>query len=564
MRTNAPPVLDGDDRDALLAGLIADLTDAQRLGRTPDLDAAARSHPDLAAELRELWAAASVAEELARFPGADDPTGCWSADDRPDLLDPADPPRFVGKYEILGELGRGGMGVVHLARQPDLNRVVAIKRLLRGASASEDDMARFRAEAASAARLSHPHIVAVHDVGVERDVPFLVMRYVEGTTLARKLADGPLPPRAAATLLAPICRAVAHAHERGVLHRDLKPSNILIDLDGQPLVSDFGLAKRIDLGDELGPTITGAILGSPSYMAPEQASTRRATVGPPADVYSLGAILYQMLTGRPPFQAASPIDTMLMVLEQDPVPPRVFNPRANPDLEMVALKCLQKRPENRYPTAAALADDLDAFLLGQPVSARSTRFRDLAGRYLGETPHAALLENWGELWMYHSVALLVFYAATWWLLAHGVAARWPYVLIFSVGLGCWAALFWRLRRRRGPVTFVERQLAHVWGAGVLGVNLLLGAEWLLDMPVMRLAPLLTITNGMLFVVKGGILSGEFYVQGALLFLTLIPATLYPPIAIPSFALVSAGCFFVTGLKYHLRHLKARRADRAEA
>ena len=557
-----------DDRDARLAGLIVELTDAQRVGLVADVDAASRSHPDLADELRDLWAAASVAEELARFPAAAE-TGVWPAgpDDLIDLKDEDDPDhpvRFVGKYEILGELGRGGMGVVHLARQPDLNRVVAIKRLLRGASASPDDMARFRAEASAAARLSHPHIVGVYDVGVERDVPFLVMQYVEGTTLARKLADGPLPPRAAATLLAPICRAVAHAHERGVLHRDLKPSNILIDLSGQPLVGDFGLAKRIDLGAEFGPTITGAIVGSPSYMAPEQASSRHSTVGPPADVYALGAILYQMLTGRPPFQAASPIDTMLMVLEQDPVPPRVLNPRANHDLEMVALKCLQKRPENRYPTADALADDLDAFLLGHPVSARSTRFRDLAGRYLGETPHAALLENWGELWMYHSVALLVFYGLTWWLMVHGVIARWPYVMIFSVGLGCWAALFWRLRRRRGPVTFVERQLAHVWGAGVLGVNLLLGAEWLLDMPVMKLAPLLTITNGMLFVVKGGILSGEFYVQGALLFLTLIPATLYPPIAIPCFALMSAGCFFVTGLKYHLRHLKARRIDRSTA
>ena len=327
------------------------------------------------------------------------------------------------------------MGVVHLARQLDLGRVVAVKRLIRGASASPDDMARFHEEAASAARLSHPHIVAVYDVGVEDGLPYLVMQYVEGTTLARQLADGPLPPRVAAALLEPICRAIEHAHDRGVLHRDLKPSNILIDDAGRPLVGDFGLAKRIDLGDGLGPTITGAILGSPSYMAPEQASSRRATVGPPADVYALGAILYQMLTGRPPFQAASPLDTMLLVLEQDPIPPRVLNPKADPDLEMVALKCLQKRPENRYPTAEALALDLDNYLAGQPVSARSTRFQALAGRYLGETPHAALLENWGELWMYHSVALLVFYGITWYLMARGVTARRPYFLIFSVGLG---------------------------------------------------------------------------------------------------------------------------------
>ena len=570
MNPFAPTTLGPDARDQRLADLIAALTDAQRLGGSGDLDieSASRSHPDLADELRELWAAASVAEELARFPTIDetlDWSGSLSGGRSPVPVNEGaeDPPRLASRYELLGELGRGGMGVVHLARQLDLGRVVAVKRLIRGASASPDDMARFRAEAAAAARLSHPHIVAIHDVGVEDGLPFLVMQYVEGSTLARRLADGPLAPRVAAALLEPICRAVEHAHDRGVLHRDLKPSNILIDTAGRPLVGDFGLAKRIDLGDGFGPTITGAILGSPSYMAPEQASSQRATaVGPTADVYALGAILYQMLTGRPPFLAASPLDTMLLVLEQDPVPPRVLNPKADPDLEMVALKCLQKRPENRYPTAEALALDLDAYLAGQPVSARSTRFRALAGRYLGETPHAALLENWGELWMYHSVALLVFYAITWYLLARGVDARWPYFLIFSVGLGIWAALFWRLRRLRGPVTFVERQLAHVWGAGVLGVNLLLVAEWLIGLPVMALAPLLTITNGMLFVVKGGILSGEFYIQGGLLFLTLIPATLFPSIAIPAFALMSAGCFFVTGLKYHLRHLRARRGDRA--
>jgi len=561
-----PPIdlmIDHEARDLKLAELIAELTDARRLGQTADIETATLSHPELAKELRELWAAASVAEELARLPSLEE-TGEWSSwpTGRPESIeDPADPVGFVGKYEILAELGRGGMGVVHLAIQVDLNRVVAIKRLIRGASSSPDDMARFRSEAASAARLSHPHIVAVHDVGIEGGMPFLVMQYVEGTTLARRLADGPLPPRIAALLLEPICRAVEHAHTRGVLHRDLKPSNILIDTLGRPLVGDFGLAKRIDLGDEFGPTITGAILGSPSYMAPEQASSQRSSVGPPADVYALGAILYQMLTGRPPFQAASALDTMLLLLEQDPVPPRVLNPKADPDLEMVALKCLQKRPENRYPTAEALAMDLDAYLAGRPVSARSTRFRALAGRYLGETPHAALLENWGDLWMYHSAALLVFYGLTWWLLSQGVTSHWPYFVIFSVGLGLWAWIFWTLRRRRGPVTFVERQLAHIWGAGVLGVNLLLAAEWLLGLPVMALAPLLAITNGMLFLVKGGILSGEFYVQGGILFLTLIPAALFPKIAIPAFALVSASCFFVTGLKYHRRSLKARRGDR---
>jgi len=548
-----------EDRDRRLAEILGALTDQRGPGREPDLDGAARQHPDLAAELRELWAAATVAQELAKSSTPDE-TGRWPPpgfeEGLPDFQGDHDRP-----YELLEEIGRGGMGVVHRARQAAFGRTVAVKRLLHGASARPEDVARFRAEAEAAGRLGHPNIVTIHAVGTVRGQPYLMMQLVEGSTLARRLADGPLPPSEAAALLAPVCRAIQHAHEQGVLHRDLKPSNILIHSDGRPLVGDFGLAKRIDLGADAGLTETGAILGTPSYMAPEQAASRRGAIGPPTDVYGLGAILYQMLTGRPPFQAASPLDTILLVLEQDPVPPRALNPKADPDLEMVALKCLQKDPGLRYPTAAALAEDLDAYLDGRPVSARSTSFRALAGRYLGETPHAALLENWGVLWMYHSAALIVLYGLTLGLMARGVEARWPYFAIFTVGLGAWAALFWRLRRRRGPVTFVERQLAHIWGAGVVGVNLLLAAEWLLGMPVMRLAPLLAITNGMLFLIKGGILSGEFYVHGAVLFLTLIPATLYPPSAIPAFALVSAGCFFVTGLKYHLRHLRAIRRGR---
>jgi serine/threonine-protein kinase len=261
-----------------------------------------------------------------------------------------------------------------------------------------------------------------------------------------------------------------------------------------------------------------------------------------------------MLTGRPPFQAATPIETMLLALEHDPIAPRVLNPRVNPDLEMIALKCLQKPPALRYPSAAALAEDLESFLRGDPVSARATSLRALAARLLGETHHAPVLENWGLLWIYHSVALLVFFGTTNWLYWRGVTSRWPYVLIFTVGLCGWAGLFWALRRRGGPIRFVERQLAHVWGAGIVSINLIFLVEWLLGLPVLTLAPMIAVTNGMLFMIKAGILSGGYYFQAALTFLAVFPMAWFPKFAPMIFGVVAASCFFVTGWKYRLRRL----------
>jgi eukaryotic-like serine/threonine-protein kinase len=551
------PVDTSEERDRRLVELLGALTEDLRSGREPDLEASARLHPDLAGELRELWAAASIADELARSSSSSDETGEWPMSSL--SLSGREPAvRLFGKYELLEEVGRGGMGVVHRALDLGTGKIVAVKRLLRGRTSSPEDAQteRFLAEARIVARLTHPVIIDVDDSGSIDGQLYLVMRFVKGTTLARKLVDGPLTAREAARLLIPICEGIAHAHQQGVLHRDLKPSNILIDEQGRPFVCDFGLAKRIDLPDDSGLTPTGAVLGTPSYMAPEQAASRWGEISKATDVYGLGAILYQMLTGRPPFQGASPLDTILLVLEQDPVPPRVLNPRVAPELEMVALKCLQKDPSLRYGSANDLARDLSSYLKGDSLARPS--LRALAGRFLGETQHTALLENWGQLWMYHGVALVVFYGLTYRLLARGVTDRWPFFAIFTVGLGLWAALFWKLRQRRGPVTFVERQLAHVWAAGIAGVNLLLVAEWLLGLPVMALAPLLAITNGMLFLVKAGFLSGEFYLCSALVFLSLVPAALYPKIAIPLLAMTFAGCFFATGLKYHLRHLRTRR------
>jgi hypothetical protein len=294
----------------------------------------------------------------------------------------------VPGFEIVEELGRGGMGVVYKARQLSLNRFVALKMILAGPYAGADQLARFRVEAESVARLQHPGIVQIHEIGSHAGHSYLALEYVPGGTLARRCGGQPLPPAEAARLVEVLARAVHYAHQRGIIHRDLKPGNVLLTEDGQPKIADFGLAKVLDAGPGSatpGPqTQSGAILGTPAYMAPEQAGGKRGSVGPLADVYALGAILYELLAGRPPFLADSPVDVILKVATEEPVPPRRAEPGCPRDLEAVCLKCLQKDPVRRYASAAALADDLVRFLKGEPTLARpatrGARFRRWAWR----------------------------------------------------------------------------------------------------------------------------------------------------------------------------------------
>ncbi len=275
-----------------------------------------------------------------------------------------------GDYELLEEIARGGMGAVYKARQVKLNRLVALKVVLSGRFASEAERARFRIEAEAAARLDHPNIVPIYDVRELAGQNYLCMKLIEGGSLSRRMTFYRQDPHAAARMLATVARAVHYAHQCGFLHRDLKPANILIDTEGRPYVTDFGLAKRVEVESHL--TQTGTILGTPSYMAPEQAAGQGRAVEETADVYSLGAILYEILTGRPPFKAGTTMETVMQVLEREPVPPRQIQSGVPRPLEQICLRCLDKSPEARYPTAEALAEDLERFVRHEGVQARHT------------------------------------------------------------------------------------------------------------------------------------------------------------------------------------------------
>ena len=364
--------------------LCEDFEAAWRAGRPPRVEGLVEvwSEPARAYLLHELLAleielrrecgdAPEPAEYHGRFPeNAATVSAAFSTLDTVTMSAPgrvcvAPHPQF-GDYELIEEIARGGMGVVYKARHLRLNRVVALKMILSGQFASEAERKRFLQEAELAANLDHPNIVPIYEVGAHEGRLYFAMKLVDGGSLAREVARLRADPQATARLLAKVARAIHFAHARGFIHCDLKPSNILLDATGQPHVTDFGLARKLDGDSTL--TATGAVLGTPGYMAPEQAAGARREITSAADVYGLGAILYELLTGRPPFRAPTVMETVMLVLEREPSPPRQLDPRVSPELERICLTCLEKSPKDRYASADALADALERYLRGEEIA----------------------------------------------------------------------------------------------------------------------------------------------------------------------------------------------------
>lgn len=544
------------DRDSIeqeeqIALILADMTDRHLRGEKVSIESVCDQNPGLAEELRRLWATVMVTQ-AAGDQSSQNESGAQQ-DTRPLFNLPMD----FGDFRLEQEIGRGGMGIVFRARQISLDREVALKMILKGEFANDEDRRRFRTEAEAAARITHPNIVSITEFGEQDGFDYFCMEFIRGGTLADKLAKGPLPQRDAAKIVEQVARAIATAHRNGIVHRDIKPSNILIGTSGTPYIADFGLAKKQT--HSIADSRSHSILGTPAYMAPEQVAKVRGEPGPKSDIYSLGAMLYHMLTGRAPFQAASPVDVMLMVLDEDPVPVRVLNRKVDRDLEMIVMRCLQKPQDLRYESAERLADDLEAYLQGEPIAAREGRLGHVIANMFRETHHASVLENWGVLWMWHSLVLFLACLATNVLLWLDVQNRWMYWCLWSLGFGAWAAVFWWMRRRRGPVTFVERQIAHIWAGSMAVVIVLFPLEWVLGLPVLSLSPILGLTAGMTFIAKAGILSGQFYIHGVVLLATSFLMAMVPSYGLVIYGVVVSACFFLAGMKYYRQRLQSEPA-----
>jgi len=506
----APTESPSDDSSPRLQAAVAEYFERLERGENPERAAMLDRYADVAGDLAEFFADHDRLSSLAAplRPAAQQPPSGSTA---PSLdatigLEPSSSsldrpsPLRIGPYEVEAELGRGGMGVVYRARHVELRRTVALKTLLTGRLASGGDRTRFAAEAQAAAKLSHSGIVPIFDVGETEGQPYFAMPLIAGPSLSERLSShGPLAPQTAARLLRKIVAAVAYAHAHGVIHRDLKPGNILLSSEesvssssldltgiGEPKITDFGLAKRQGEATQL--TASGQVLGTPSYMPPEQAAGRVSEIGPTADIYALGAILYATLTGRPPFQAESPVEVILQVLEREPTAPSRLVRNVPRELECICLKCLEKRPADRYATADLLLADLDRFLRHEPPEARRLTPLQWSRRWVRRKPVLAahviglavplviaqvvfLLHPASE-WAYHlkvSGVLILWIAFSFvfqWLMERQRTSQWPLYLWCTADAALNTAVLGLLTSPLGG--FVANYLVMIAAAGLAG------------------------------------------------------------------------------------------------
>ncbi len=533
------------EHERQFAELLARLIDEIAEGKSYTLKEVCGSYPDFAAELRELWGTFAVTRAAGSIS-----VSAWAAEEQLGSALQMELPCDLGKYTLQQEIGRGGMGVVYRATRNSDSRLVAVKMILNGEFASDTIRQRFLREATAATQLNHPHIVPILEIHEFRGMPYFAMELVEGQTLTRIVEAKPPSIDQAVLLTRKISDAIHYAHQQGVLHRDIKPSNILVDHSGEPFILDFGLARLEACQQDL--TRSGMMIGTPGFMSPEAASGQRDNTNPATDVYGLGVVLYYMLTGRPPFNGKTTVATLLMAIEQDPASPREFNPDIDRDLERIVLRCLHKSPDLRYESAQALANDLTANLNNLPIAARENRLSRTIGNVMRETHHAPVLGNWGMLWIWQSLVILFASLTTHLNFTLGGNDRRDYILVWTGKFLLWAIVFWWLRRRMGQVTFVERQVAHVWFAGLFLIILINAMEAWMGLTPLALSPLWAVVLSMTFFIKGGILAGSFYIQAALLLVSGFFMAAFPANAMIIFGLTASACFFWPGLKIHRR------------
>jgi eukaryotic-like serine/threonine-protein kinase len=500
-------------RDEVIGDILLNWEELREQGQEPALEELCRDHPEVRGEVERRIQAL---RKMYQIPNA------AQAPTQPVAESMVPVERIASQlpdYEILELLGSGGMGKVFKVRQRSLKRLVALKMILGGYAASAAEIERFRTEAEAAAALQHPHIVQIYEIGQADGCPYLALEYVDGGSLAERLQAELLPPRQAAELVCTVARAMHYAHRRGIIHRDLKPANVLLARGEvlEPKVTDFGLAKRLD---ELSQTRSGSVLGTPSYMAPEQAEGHLRQIGPRSDIYSLGAILYECLTGQPPFEAPTLLETLELVRSQDPLPPRRRHPEVPVDLETICLKCLQKDPARRYASADELADDLTRFLESEPIRARNPSLMDRVAWTLNRSRNLPDLQPPFALLMLIAPSFFLIQLVTFALVHGRPEYPWTAFVVTLITLFSVMTLYLLISGEglRIPLNTTTRHLWSVRGAQLLGSTVLPVVSWLLQPPgspwnPLTVFPLWTVLIGVNFFALGGIYWGQFYLLG---------------------------------------------------